>query len=68
VAFQRCQLILAAELADEGVEGRQEEQAEAGDADHAEQHGRAERSPHLGIESAAPARRTNSTALSSSAS
>jgi hypothetical protein len=48
VAFQRCQLILAAELADESVEGGCEEQTEAGDADHAEQHGRAERSPHFG--------------------
>ena len=38
----------AAELADEGVEGGREEQTKAGDADHPEQHGRAERLPHFG--------------------
>ena len=38
----------AAELADEGVEGGREEQTKAGHAQHAEQHGRAERLAHFG--------------------
>src|SRR6516165_10796427 len=36
------------EPADDGVEGRREEEAEAGHAQHPEQHGRTERLPHLG--------------------
>jgi len=36
------------ELADEGEEGGREQQAEAGHADHAEQHGRSEQLAHLG--------------------
>jgi hypothetical protein len=40
-------LFLPAELADKGVEGRSEKQAEAGHADHSEKHSRSQRLAHL---------------------
>ena len=40
-------VLLATELADEGVKGRREEKAKAGYAQHSEQHRGAQRLPHL---------------------